>query len=149
MKQALLIFALLSTTVVFATANAAEPYKTFADFKVLYSAFNSSFISPDVAATYSIIRGKDKGLVNIAVIPEGASASSGGKSALVTGHVANIFAQQQKLDFFEVNEGGAIYYLALFRFDNEDPLTFKITVQPDPDKPAERISFQRTFYHDK
>jgi uncharacterized protein DUF4426 len=128
---------------------ASEPYKNFKDYKVLYSAFNSSFISPEIASTYSITRGKNRGLVNIAVLPNNAKANTGGKPALVSGYVSNIIAQQQKLEFFEVNEGTATYYLAPFRFENEDFMTFKIRVQPDPDKPADEISFQRTFYHDK
>ncbi|MBV1931929.1 MAG: DUF4426 domain-containing protein [Porticoccaceae bacterium] len=130
--------------------NAAdESEKSFKDYKVLYSAFNSSFISPEVANTYSIIRGKDRGLVNIAVLPHDAKPGSGGKPALVSGYVKNIIAQQQKLEFFEVNEGSATYYLAPFHFENEDFMTFKIQIQPDPNKPADDISFQRTFYYDK
>ena len=128
---------------------ANEPYKNFKDYKVLYSAFNSSFISPEIASTYSITRGKNRGRVNIAVLPNNADANTGGKAALVRGYVSNIIAQQQNLEFFEVSEGTATYYLAPFRFENEDFMTFKIRVQPDPDKPAEEISFQRTFYHDK
>ena len=128
---------------------ANEPYKNFKDYKVLYSAFNSSFISPEIASTYSITRGKNRGLINIAILPKDAKANTGGKPALVSGYVSNIIAQQQKLEFFEVAEGTATYYLAPFRFENEDFMTFKIRVQPDPDKPAGEISFQRTFYHDK
>lgn len=128
---------------------ADEPEKIFTDYKVLYSAFNSSFISPKVANTYNIIRGKDRGLVNIAVLPHDAKPGTGGKPALVSGYVKNIIAQQQKLEFFQVNEGSATYYLAPFQFENEDFMTFKIQVQPDPNKPADEISFQRTFYHNK
>ncbi len=121
----------------------------FKDYEVLYSAFNSRFISPEVASTYNIIRAKNRGLVNIAVLPRSAKTGSGGKPALVKGYVSNIIMQKQQLDFFEVNEGSATYYLASFRFDNEDYMTVKITVQPDPNEPAEDISFQRTFYHDR
>lgn len=122
------------------------PYREFGDYKVYYSAFNSGFISPDVAAKYEIVRGKDRGLINIAVVPED---EQGGRAAQVAGHVSNIFAQQQQLDFFEVREGSTIYYLAPFRFENEDSLTFKVTVKPHPDMPSYNLSFQRTFYHDK
>ncbi len=123
--------------------------KSFRDYKVLYSAFNSSFISPEIANTYSIIRGKDRGLVNIAVLSAHTNTTSGGKPALVSGYVKNIIGQQQKLEFFEVNEGSATYYLAPFHFENNDFMTFKIQVQPDPNKPADEISFQRTFYYEK
>jgi len=122
-----------------------KPYKEFGNIKVFYSSFNSSFILPDVASAYNITRGKDKGLVNISVI---VNDKTGGTTALVKGAVFNIFAQQQKLKFLEVREGDIVYYLAPFEFENEDSMTFKIQIQPDPNKPAYSISFQNKFYHD-
>lgn len=135
----LLLFAL--------TLHSAEPsYKQFTGYQIHYSAFNSSFIQPNIASTYNIVRGKDKGMINIAVVDAGASH---GRAAQVSGYVSNIFAQQQFLKFFEVREGDAVYYLAPFEFENEDPLTFKIEVSAQADKPSESISFQRTFYHEE
>ena len=99
------------------------------------------------ARAYGIIRSKRQGLVNIAVLPRG-RLTEGGKPALVQGHVSNILGQRQTLEFFPIEEGKAVYYLAPFRFDNRDFLTFKISVQSDPNKPAHEISFQRTFYQD-
>ncbi len=122
-----------------------KTYKEFGDTKVFYSSFNSSFILPEIANTYNIIRGKDKGLVNIAVI---VGDNAGGTTALVKGTVSNIFAQQQVLKFFEVREGDIVYYLAPFEFENEDSMTFKIQVQPDPNKPAHSLSFQNKFYYE-
>ena len=122
-----------------------KPYKEFGDIKVFYSSFNSSFILPEIANTYKITRGKDKGLVNISVI---VGDKIGGKTALVKGTVSNIFAQQQVLKFYEVREGNVVYYLAPFEFENEDSMTFKIQVQPDPNKPPFSLSFQNKFYYD-
>ena len=123
-----------------------RPFREFGNYRVYYSAFNSSLVSPEVAAAYDIVRGRDRGLVNIAVMPAG---TIGGRPAEVSGHVANIFAQRQELKFFEVREDDAVYYLAPFNFENEDSLTFNITVKPSPDTPAYTLSFQRTFYRDR
>ena len=123
-----------------------QPFREFGDYRVYYSAFNSSLVSPEVAAAYDIVRGRDRGLINIAVMPTG---TIGGRPAEVSGHVANIFAQRQELKFFEVREDDAVYYLAPFNFENEDSLTFDITVKPSPDTPAYTLSFQRTFYRDR
>lgn len=123
-----------------------RPFREFGDYRVYYSAFNSSFIDPEIAAAYEIVRGRDRGLINIAVVPMG---TIGGRPAQVSGHVANIFAQRQKLDFFEVREGDAVYYLAPFRFEHEDSLTFNVTVKPAPDLPSYTLSFQKTFYRDR
>lgn len=121
-------------------------YKQVNGYKIFYSAFNSSFIQPEIASIYKIVRGKDKGIVNIAVVPDGETS---GKTAQVSGYVSNIFAQQQFLEFLEVREQNAVYYLAPFEFENEDPLTFKIEVRPASGTTTEFISFQRTFYHEE
>lgn len=122
-----------------------KPYKEFGDIKVFYSAFNSSFVQPEIADALKIVRGKDRGIVNIAVLRDG---KSGGTTALVKGTVTNILAQQQTLAFFEVREGDTVYYLAPFRIDNQDYLTFKIEVTPDPNQPPLSLTFQKTLYQD-
>ena len=48
-----------------------RPFREFGDYRVYYSAFNSSFVSPEVASAYDIVRGRDRGLINIAVMPAG------------------------------------------------------------------------------
>lgn len=123
-----------------------KPYKQFGATKIYFSAFNSSFIKPDIASQYNIVRGVDKGLVNISVIVDDLPS---GRTAQVSGTVSNMLAQQQTLDFYEVREGDSVYYLAPFSFDNEDPLTFTVQVKTAADKPAHGVTFQRTFYHDK
>lgn len=123
-----------------------RPFREFGNYRVYYSAFNSSFVTPEVAAAYQIERGRDRGLINIAVVP---AKAIGGRAALVSGHVSNIFAQRQKLEFLEIREGEAVYYLAPFRFENEDSLTFDVTVKPAPDLPSHTLSFQQTFYRDR
>jgi hypothetical protein len=119
-------------------------YKKHGDHKIFFSAFNSTFIDPDIAVANNIVRGKDKGLVNIAVVLKAGS----GQPAIITGNVYNIFQMGQKLEFFEVREQDTVYYLAPFEFENEDFLTFKISVKTDPDKPAYQLKFQKKMYHD-
>lgn len=122
-----------------------QTFKSFGDKKVYFSAFNSSFITPEIADTYKITRGKDKGLVNITLVEDN---KTGGRTAEVVGSVSNIFAQRQELEFFEVREGDTVYYLAPFTFENEDFLTFTINVRDDMAKQPYSVTFQRTMYHD-
>ncbi len=150
---------ILGITLVFAALALAadtQHQKTFAHHTVHYSAFNSSFVLPEIASAYNIARGKDRGLVNIALVEEG---RTGGRPARVEGTYANMLAQKWTLQFVEVREENAVYYLAPFKFENEDSLTFKIKVTPatdaqgvSPDAAAQaayELSFQRKFYHDK
>ena len=141
-----LVIFLAATLLAIGVQAASDTHKVHDGNKIYYSAFNSSFIQPDIAAAHDITRGKNRGLVNIAVIP--ADQAAGGIQALVKGSVANILQQQQKLDFFPVREGDVVYYLASFKFDNEDSLTFKIEVKANPNKPAYQFQFQKTFYTD-
>ena len=136
---------ILCSLVLSLTAQADQHnYKNYGDHKIFFSAFNSTFIDPDIAVANKIVRGKDKGLVNIAVVLE----TGTGQHAIISGNVFNIFQMSQKLEFFEVREQDTVYYLAPFEFENEDFLTFKISVQTDPDKPAYQLKFQKKMYHD-
>ena len=42
-----------------------EQFKRFGDWHVHYIAFNASILSAEVAERYEIVRGRNKGLVNI------------------------------------------------------------------------------------
>ena len=138
---------LLSSLLLVAAGALAQEktFKEFKDYQIHYSAFNSSFVAPEVASVYDISRGEDRGLVNIAVVPAGAEA---GKTALVKGTVNDLLQRQQTLEFMEIRDGDAVYYLAPFQFENEDPLTFRISVRPADSSEVYDFSFQRTFYHD-
>ena len=146
MKQYKYLWAAVLAIFAIATHADDKPYREFGDIKVFYSAFNSSFIQPDIASNYNIVRGKNKGLINIAVLR---GDKPGGTTALVKGYVSNIFAQQQVLEFFEVREGDTVYYLAPFRIDNKDYLTFNIEVTPNPNQPPLSLTFQKTLYQDE
>ena len=123
-------------------------YKQHGDYKIFYSAFNTAFIAPEIAVANNIVRGKDKGLVNIAVVQELGT----GLSAEITGRVSNILQQTQALEFVAVREQKTVYYLAPFEFDNEDFLTFKIRVLPQASGPAPvypyDFKFQKKMYID-
>ena len=117
----------------------------FDNHHIFYSAFNSDFLNPDIASLYGLNRGIDKGLVNIALVPKG---SAQGHTARVTGTVSDLLQRQQVLEFTEIREGDAVYYLAPFTFDHEDPLTFKLHVD-SASGISHRFSFQRTLYQSR
>lgn len=122
-----------------------RPYEQYGDTKIYYSVFNSSFIRPEVAAAHGITRGRDRGLINISVVVDDLPS---GRTSQVSGTATNLLAQQQVLEFMEIRDGDSVYYLAPFRFDKEDPLTFRIQVQT-ADQPARSLSFSRKLYHDQ
>ncbi len=112
-----------------ATQAADETYTSFGQYKVFHSVFNSSFIKPDIASSYNLTRGSDQALVNIALIKTGADGQSNGLPAEVSGRVTNLMQQSKPLQFIEINEQNAVYYLAPLRFNNEEVLHFTIEVK--------------------
>ena len=122
-----------------------RPFEQYGNTKVYYSVFNSSFIRPEVASAYGLTRGRDRGLVSVSVVVDDLPV---GRTAQVSGTATNLLSQQQRLEFLEIREGDAVYYLAPFRFDREDPLAFRVEVKT-ADQPARTLNFNRKLYHDQ
>ena len=139
----LILLSMLLVSVGNAQAVQQSHYKQHGDIKIFYSAFDSSFIAPEVAVAYNFVRGKDKGLVNIAVVKK----LGQGEPAEISGKVLNIFQQSQQLEFIAIKEQNTVYYLAPFEFENEDLLTFKITVDSPVSQGPYSFKFQKKMYH--
>lgn len=131
------------------TANAqTDVQQRFGDFNVHYSVFNSSFIDPQIAALHGITRGDNIALVNIAVTRVAAGGESLGLPAEVNGRMQNLIMQSRDLEFMEIREGNATYYIASFRIDDEDPQHFFIDVRPQGTRLPFELEFTRTLYVD-
>ena len=122
----------------------AEQFKRFGDWRVHYNAFNASVLSAEVAERYEIVRGSNKGLVNITAI----GPSDRGEKVSVTGRFKNLLDQTTKLDFREIDDKGTVYYLAAFDFENAENLRFEITVEL-PKHGSETFRFQHALYRDE
>jgi len=109
----------------------AERKQSFGDLDVHYSAFNSSFLQPNVATAAGLTRSKTQGVVNVVVMRAGKSVPN----AVVTGTVKNLIGQSKALKFQRVAEGEgaadqqAVYHLAQFGMTEREVLTFDIQVQ--------------------
>ena len=119
----------------------AEQFKQFGDWRVHYIAFNASLLSPEVAERYAIVRGRNKGLLNISAI--GPSRSS--EKVRIEGRFLNLLDQSFPLDFREIEDNGAVYYLAAFDFQNAEVLRFEITVEL-PGHGVQAWRFQQPLY---
>ncbi len=119
------------------------------DYEIHYSAFNSTFIPPEVAKAYSLKRGPRIGILNIAIRNVKNSELGTAVKGNIEGNTANMLGQRTALAFHEVNEGDAVYYLASFRFSNEEWRTFDLAVMPDKQIQPERVKFSQQFYEGK
>ena len=122
----------------------AEQFKRFGDWRVHYIAFNTSVLSAEIAERYEIVRGRNKGLVNIAVI----GPSGRGEAVTVKGRFKNLLDQSTKLDFRRIDDQDTVYYLAAFDFENAENLRFEIIVDL-PKHGVETFRFQQPLYFDE
>lgn len=122
----------------------AEQFKRFGDWRVHYIAFNASVLSAEIAERYDIVRGRNKGLVNITAI----GPSGKGEKVSVKGRFRNLLDQTTKLDFREIDDKGTVYYLAAFDFENAENLRFEITVEL-PKHGSETFRFQHALYREE
>lgn len=131
----------------------AEQKKIFdgpdgSEYEVHYIALTSTFLTPDVAKQYGIVRSRARGLVNISVIrrfPDGQTKAVG---SVIQGLMTNDIRQQHHMNFQQVVEGEAIYYLAQLQFREGEVLTFDITAYPEGQVKPLKMRFSHTFYND-
>ena len=119
-----LLTACLSVTAMAADVIKSERQETFGDVTVHYNTFNSTFLTPDIAKSAELIRSKNQGVINVSVIKAGQPMV-----ASVTGTVKDLTSKTVPLNFKQVTEQGAIYYLAQYPVDQQEVRTFEIKVQ--------------------
>ena len=119
-----LLAACLSLSAVAADAIKGERKEVFGDITVHYNTFNSTFLTPDIAKAAELIRSKNQGVINVSVIKDGKPLI-----ANVTGTVKDLTSQSVPLNFRQVTEQGAIYYIAQFPVEQQENRTFEIKVQ--------------------
>ncbi len=125
-------------------AREQQVYTQFGDVRVLHTVFSSSFLQPEVAATYGFKRAGNQMLVNVAVVR--GETASGGLPVKLSGEVSNLMQQKKTLQFTEIHEKGAVYYLAPLRLDADEVLHFHFQVELDGKHYD--VNFDRKLYRD-
>lgn len=120
----LLLTACLSASALAADVIKGERQETFGDVTVHYNTFNSTFLQPDIARAAELIRSKHQGVINVSVIKDGKPLI-----ASVTGTVKDLTSASVPLNFRQVTEQGAIYYIAQYPVPQQETRTFEIKVQ--------------------
>ncbi|ALQ55804.1 hypothetical protein PI2015_2530 [Pseudoalteromonas issachenkonii] len=119
-------------------------YKELGPWQVHYIAFPSTFIQPQIAKTYGLERSGYKGIVNISILKNDTDKTA--QKATLQGTARNLLGNKQSLNFKEVVEGDAVYYLAQVDYTNEEILRFEIEIQQG--NHFQTLKFQQKFYVD-
>lgn len=141
MKQFKLALVLLVSLLTWLPTAQAEVVKA-GPYQIHFSAFESTFLTAEVAKTYNITRSRYNGVINISVL----DTRSGNLPTVVTitGEAKNLIGHYVPLEFKEVKEGQAVYYLEQIKYSNEETFRFKLQITtPDGTYPAE---FIKKFY---
>ncbi|NDY95543.1 DUF4426 domain-containing protein [Wenzhouxiangella limi] len=125
----------------------AQQAEDLGDYRVHYSAINTSQLSPEVARAFGIQRSTSRALLNLAVLRKRDDAMNEPTRARIQVEAVNIAGQRRDIEMREVTEQDAIYYIGTFRIHNEERVTFQIEVDPDDSsEPASSFRFQQQFF---
>ncbi|MBA6327336.1 DUF4426 domain-containing protein [Colwellia sp. MB02u-6] len=139
----LVLITLLALSVI--TTSSAENMKKMDGLNVHYIALGSAFLTPEIAKAYGIERSRYKGLVNISVL-DNTQAGNPSKTVFINGKARNDVGQIKSLEFTEVKEGDAVYYLAQVSYTNKETIYFDINIT-DKGK-QHNLKFSQKFYVD-
>ena len=139
------LYCMLFWLTTLSTAAHAENMKSMGSMDIHYMAIGATFLTPSIAKAYGIERSKYNALINISVL-DNSQPNKPAKSVSVSGTAENLTGQFKRLDFEEVKEGSAIYYLAQLNYRDKESIKFEVSVTDG--KETHTIKFNQTFYVD-
>ena len=142
MKPLTVLVATCLALLAFSPPDASGSEKLEAGEHTIYAtALSSLLIPPEVAQLHGIVRSAQRIVINVTVLRDSQPAT-----ATVTGSGTNLLGQQKKLDFAEIREQTAIYYLASLITNEKDRVRFELDVLPDGASETSSLEFERSYY---
>ncbi len=140
---------LLAVVLIIAALGAhAQNVEDFGAYRIHYSALPTEQLLPDVARSYGIVRSSGRGLVNIAVQRTADGGTSAPVRAALQGTATSLAGQRTPLNFREIAEEGAVYYIAEFPISAPDTYRFRISVTPESATSTNVLKFSQDFVAD-
>ena len=112
---------------------------------VHFSAQSTDQLPPEVARAYSIVRSKNRAMLNVSVLRKDDGTPV---VANVTVKTVNLTGQLKNVTMRQINEGDAIYYIGEVAIANRETLVFDISVTPEGSNIASDVRFKRQFFTD-
>lgn len=126
----------------------AEKSLDFGDYTVHFNAFRSDELTPEIAKAYQLTRRNNRMVLNITVRKREADGKTSPTKAKVTGFASNLSSQVKNLTFREINDGGAVYYLAQAQVSHRETLKFDIKATPEGESITAKVKFKQQFFTD-
>jgi len=115
------------------------------DHVVHFSAQTTDQLPPEVARAYSIVRSKNRAMLNVSVLRASDSAAV---EAGVTVKAVNLTGQLKNITMRQIDEQNAIYYIGEVAVANRETLIFDISVTPEGEDSPSDVRFKRQFFTD-
>lgn len=118
---------------IFSQPGHTQQSQMFGPYELHYSVVNTTFLSPKVAATYGITRGEKRAILNLSVrehMSDESADRSEARAMALKGKTWDLI-QNQTLEFQQIKEGPATYYIAEFKFINEEWRFFEVYFRPE------------------
>ena len=148
-RLASVLFAsLLCSVQAFAAVDRGEQKQVFGQYEVHYIGLTSSFLDAETAAAYDIERSRKLGYLSISVLKTAPDTLPVGVQAALTGTIQNLIGQTRTLDFKEVVESGAVYYISTFPFYEDEVYRIRLNVTPEGQTRTFDVNFSQKFYEE-
>ena len=129
-------------------ADRGEQKQVFGDYEVHYIGLNSSFLPEDVAEAYDIPRSRSLAYLSISVLQNVKNDVPAPVTAELTGTIKNLIGQSRSIDFREIKETNAVYYVSTFRFDKNEVYRIDLDVTPEGSNRTFDVKFSQKFYQE-
>ncbi len=118
--------------------------KEYEEHIVYFNAFPTDSIPSQITKQYGLKRSKNYAMINISVMEKSAGIPTGVKSS-VSGQLKNLMGQSREIEFREIKEGKAIYYIAQIGVQSKETVNFYIDITPEGSKEKYDIKFSKKF----
>lgn len=126
----------------------AQRSEMFDQFELHYSVVNTTFIKPEVAAAYGLTRGKERAILNLSVREHLDAGGAVLRPMQLKGSTWDLLQKTTELDFQEVREGPAIYYIAPVRFLDKEWRHFQVHFRPEGADQTYTFKLKHQMYKD-
>jgi hypothetical protein len=126
---------------------ASDGVEVFGNVKVFYNIVPTSSLTPAMAKLYSIQRAANMSYINISVRTNDSTLLGEAVGATIDSTAVNEFGQTHFLEFREIKEPGAIYYIAILKHGNDETFQISADIIVHNDYKLHKLSFQRQLFH--
>lgn len=136
---------LAATALLFSGASFGQQSERFDQFELHRSVVYTTFLTPEIAAQYGISRGDDKAILTLSVRDADAGETAG-RPMEIEGETWDLI-QGAELEFKEIREGRATYYIADFEFINREWRFFEFSFTPEGSGKTYQYKFKTQLWN--